>query len=88
MKEDNWTNIAYVSHDLGVIMKTELWQNGKLVQIMEATEFNLENLRNHCLRFPKHIQSMKPTSKFATETLQNKAEFFSISKEYKNEISK
>jgi hypothetical protein len=42
VKEDNWKNIAYVSQDLGVIMKTELWQNGKLVQIMEATEFNLE----------------------------------------------
>jgi len=42
VKEDTWTNIAYVYHDLGVIMKTELWQNGKLVQIMEATEFSLE----------------------------------------------
>ncbi len=42
VKEDTWTNIAYVSHDLGVILKTELWQNGKLVQIMQATEFNLE----------------------------------------------
>ena len=42
VKEDAWTNIAYVSHDLGVILKTELWQNGKLVQTMEATEFNLE----------------------------------------------
>ena len=42
VKEDSWTNIAYVSQELGVILKTELWQNGKLVQIMEATEFNLE----------------------------------------------
>lgn len=42
VKEDTWTNIAYVSHDLGVILKTELWQNGKLVQTMEATEFNME----------------------------------------------
>jgi hypothetical protein len=42
VKEDSWTNIAYVSRDLGVILKTELWQNGKLVQTMEATEFNLE----------------------------------------------
>ena len=42
VKEDAWTNIAYVSHELGVILKTELWQNGKLVQTMEATEFNLE----------------------------------------------
>ncbi len=42
VKEDSWTNIAYVSQELGVILKTELWQNGKLVQTMEATEFNLE----------------------------------------------
>ena len=42
VKEDNWKNIAYVSHDLGVIMKTELWQNGKLIQIMAATEFNMD----------------------------------------------
>lgn len=42
VKEDTWTNIAYASHDQGVILKTELWQNGKLVQTMEATEFNLE----------------------------------------------
>jgi hypothetical protein len=42
VKEDTWKNIAYVSYDLGIILKTELWQNGKLVQIMEATEFNLE----------------------------------------------
>jgi len=42
VKEDSWTNIAYVSHDHGVILKTELWQNGKLVQTMEATEFNME----------------------------------------------
>lgn len=42
VKEDTWKNIAYVSHDMGVILKTELWQNGKLVQTMEATEFNME----------------------------------------------
>jgi hypothetical protein len=42
VKDDAWKNIAYVSHDLGVILKTELWQNGKLVQTMEATEFNME----------------------------------------------
>lgn len=42
VKEDSWTNIAYVSQEQSVIMKTELWQNGKLVQTMEATEFNLE----------------------------------------------
>ena len=42
VKEDTWTNIVYVSQDQGAILKTELWQNGKLVQIMEATEFNME----------------------------------------------
>ncbi len=42
VKEDTWTNIAYVSLDQGAILKTELWQNGKLVQTMEATEFNME----------------------------------------------
>ena len=53
VKEDNWTNIDYVSHDLGVIMKTELWQNGKLVQIMEATEFNLEKPEKSLFEIPK-----------------------------------
>jgi hypothetical protein len=42
VNEDNWTNIAYVAQDLNVILKTELLQNGKLVQIMEATEFSME----------------------------------------------
>jgi hypothetical protein len=52
VKEDTWTNIAYVSHDLGVIMKTELWQNGNLVQIMEATEFNLEKPAKSLFEIP------------------------------------
>jgi hypothetical protein len=42
VKDDTWTNIAYVSHDLKIILKTELWQNGKLVQTMEASEFNMK----------------------------------------------
>jgi hypothetical protein len=53
VKEDTWTNIAYVSHDLGVIMKTELWQNGKLVQIMEATEFSLEKPAKSLFEIPE-----------------------------------
>ena len=42
VNEDNWTNIAYVAQDLNVILKTEILQNGKLVQIMEATAFSME----------------------------------------------
>ncbi len=52
VKEDSWTNIAYVSQELGVILKTELWQNGKLVQIMEATEFNLEKPAKSLFEIP------------------------------------
>ena len=52
VKEDTWTNIAYVSRDQGAILKTELWQNGKLVQIMEATEFNLEKPEKSLFEIP------------------------------------
>ncbi|HVO76316.1 MAG TPA: hypothetical protein VMT35_20010 [Ignavibacteriaceae bacterium] len=40
--EDNWTSIFYVAQDINVVLKTEIRQNGKLVQTMEATEFKLE----------------------------------------------
>jgi len=52
VKEDTWTNIAYVSRDQGAILKTELWQNGKLVQTMEATEFNLEKPAKSLFEIP------------------------------------
>lgn len=53
VKEDTWTNIAYATRALGVILKTELWQNGKLVQIMEATEFNLEKPEKSLFEIPE-----------------------------------
>lgn len=53
VKEDTWTNIAYVSQDQGAILKTELWQNGKLVQTMEATEFNLEKPAKSLFEIPE-----------------------------------
>lgn len=40
VKEDKWSSIAYVAQGLNVVLKTELRQNGKLVQTMEATEFS------------------------------------------------
>ena len=52
VKEDTWTSIAYVSRDQGAILKTELWQNGKLVQIMEAAEFNLEKPEKSLFEIP------------------------------------
>lgn len=42
VQDNSWTNIFYVAEDINIILKTELWQNGKLVQTMEATEFHLE----------------------------------------------
>jgi hypothetical protein len=56
VKEDSWTNIAYVSHDLDVILKTELWQNGKLVQTMEATEFSMEKPALSLFEIPEGYQ--------------------------------
>ncbi len=52
VKEDSWTNIAYASQGLGIILKTELWQNGKLVQTMEATEFNMEKPASSLFEIP------------------------------------
>jgi hypothetical protein len=42
VNEETWTNIFYVAKELNVILKSELLQNGKLVQTMEAAEFSTE----------------------------------------------
>ena len=42
IQEDEYTNIAYVSKDLNVVLKTELLKNGKLQQVTEASEFNTD----------------------------------------------
>ncbi len=39
---DGWSNIIVVAQDINVILKTESIENGKIVQIMEATEFRQE----------------------------------------------
>lgn len=56
VKEDSWTNIAFVAQDINVILKTELWQNGKLVQTMEATEFNMEKPASSLFEIPEGYQ--------------------------------
>ena len=40
--ENTWTNIFCVAKELNVILKSDLIQNGKLVQVMEAAEFSTE----------------------------------------------
>jgi hypothetical protein len=52
VKDDEWTNIFYIAQDLNVILKSELWQNGKLVQTMEATEFHLEKPADSLFEVP------------------------------------
>jgi hypothetical protein len=39
---DGWTNILTVAQGINVVLKSELSQNGKLLQIMEAIEFRAE----------------------------------------------
>ncbi len=41
-ESDGWTNIVAVERGMGIILRVENKQNGKLVQIMEATEFRPE----------------------------------------------
>lgn len=56
VKEDTWTNVAYVAQGLTVVLKTELWQNGKLVQTMEATEFSIEKPASSLFVIPDGYQ--------------------------------
>ena len=53
VKEDTWMNIFYLEKNTNVILKTELHQNGKLVQMMEATEFNKEKPAEEIFKIPK-----------------------------------
>ncbi len=41
-ESDGWTNIIAVERGMSIILRVENKQNGKLVQIMEATEFRPE----------------------------------------------
>ncbi len=52
VKDDEWTNIFYIAQDLNVILKSELLQNGKLVQTMEAAEFHLEKPADSLFEVP------------------------------------
>jgi outer membrane lipoprotein-sorting protein len=56
VKEETWTNTAYVAQRLNVILKTELRQNGKLVQTMEATEFSTEKPASSLFEIPDGYQ--------------------------------
>ena len=40
--KETWTSKLFVAKNLNAILKTELRQNGKLTEIMEATEFSME----------------------------------------------
>ncbi len=40
--KETWASKLFVAKNLNAILKTELWQNGKLTEIMEAAEFSLE----------------------------------------------
>jgi hypothetical protein len=40
--KSNWKNRIIAVQELDVVLKTELWQNGKLVQTIEAMEFSRE----------------------------------------------
>jgi hypothetical protein len=42
VQENTWTTIIIAAQDLDVVLKTESWRNGKLVETMEATEFSME----------------------------------------------
>jgi hypothetical protein len=48
-----WTNIFYVAKELKVILKSEMLQNGKLVQTMEAAEFSTEQPSSFLFEVPE-----------------------------------
>lgn len=54
--ENTWTNILVAAQGLGVVLKTELLQNGKLVQTMEATEFSMEKPAASLFEIPDGYQ--------------------------------
>ena len=53
---DSWTSILYAAQGLKVILKTEILQNGKLVQTMEATEFNTDKPDKSLFEIPDGYQ--------------------------------
>ncbi len=54
--EDSWTNTFYAADNLKVILKSELKQNGKLVQTMEASEFSTNKPDDSLFEVPQNYQ--------------------------------
>jgi hypothetical protein len=55
-EKDSWTSILYSAQSLKVILKTEILQNGKLVQTMEATEFSTNKPDKSLFEIPDGYQ--------------------------------
>jgi hypothetical protein len=51
--EDTWTNTFCVAKELNVVLKSEMMQNGKLVQIKEAAEFSTEPPSSSLFEIPE-----------------------------------
>jgi len=51
--EETWTNIFYVTKESNIILKSDLLQNGKLVQVMEAVEFSTEKPSSTLFEVPE-----------------------------------
>jgi hypothetical protein len=54
--KSNWKNIIIAVQGLDVVLKTELWQNDKLVQTMEAMEFSREKPAASLFEIPEGYQ--------------------------------
>lgn len=56
IKEETWSNKVFIARDLNVVLKTELKQNGKLVEIMEANQFNMKKPEASLFNVPAGYQ--------------------------------